>query len=383
MDLKSLVIDLINSKKEGDYWNFKEQWHDNKADLLHDIICLANNRVGKDAYIIIGVEDKTFYIKGIQKDINRKNQQNVIDFLKSKKFGGGIRPDIEVKTINIQDNEIDVLIIKNSFDTPYFLLEDYRDRAELVKKYSIYTRVGDTNTSKDSIADIDQIEYLWKKRFLLTESPIKRIFESLKDKENWDERYIKGETIYYYKYNPEYTIVLEEEEEDLCPEFYSMVMINNNQSYLNLSIKYYGTVVYQCQLTYLDDARLLVPTPQWGFISEIKRDRTQGSYKYYVYGDETERLLNFFFDENKDEQGYAKSLFDEIILYFESKEQRKNFELYIGNNKDQVNSEIDEEIEKLNYINCSKESETNYMRIHIATGKILKMYFEKYINEAK
>ena len=168
MDLKSLVIDLINSKKEGDYWNFKEQWHDNKADLLHDIICLANNRVGKDAYIIIGVEDKTFYIKGIQKDINRKNQQNVIDFLKSKKFGGGIRPDIEVKTINIQDNEIDVLIIKNSFDTPYFLLEDYRDRAELVKKYSIYTRVGDTNTSKDSIADIDQIEYLWKKRFLLT-----------------------------------------------------------------------------------------------------------------------------------------------------------------------------------------------------------------------
>lgn len=383
MNLTNLIIDLIDSKREGDYWDFKEEWYSNKADLLHDIICLANNRVNKDAYIIIGVVDKIYELKSVANDKNRRNQQQVIDFLKTIKFSGGIRPDIEVRTINIQNLELDIIIVKNSFDTPYFLLEDYRDKDKLVKKYSIYTRVQDTNTPKDSIADIDQIEYLWKKRFLLTESPIKRIFESLKDKNNWDERYVKGETIYHYKFNPEYTLIIEDEEEELYPEFYSMVMINKRQSYSNLSIKYYGTIVFQCQLTYLDGARLLVPTPQWGFISDIKRDRTQGGYKYYVYGDETERLLNFFFDENKDEQRYAKSLFDEIVLYFESKEQRKGFELYISNNKDQVNKEIDEEIEKLNHINCSKEAETNYMRIHIATGKVLKMYKEKYINESK
>ena len=383
MNLTNLIIDLIDSKREGDYWDFKEEWYSNKADLLHDIICLANNRVNRDAYIIVGVVDKIYELKSVATDKNRRNQQQVIDFLKTIKFSGGVRPDIEVRTINIQNLELDIIIVKNSFDTPYFLLEDYRDKEKLVKRYSIYTRVQDTNTPKDSIADIDQIEYLWKKRFLLTESPIKRIFESLKDKDNWDERYVKGETIYHYKFNPEYTLVIEDEEEELYPEFYSMVMINKIQSYLNLSIKYYGTIVYQCQLTYLDGARLLVPTPQWGFISDIKRDRTQGGYKYYVYGDETERLLNFFFDENKDEQKYAKSLFDEIVLYFESKEQRKGFELYISNNKDQVNKKIDEEIEKLNHINCSKEAETNYMRIHIATGKVLKMYREKYLNESK
>ena len=383
MNLTSLIIDLIDLKREGDYWDFKEEWYSNKADLLHDIICLANNRVNKDAYIIIVVVDKIYELKSVAADKNRRNQQQVIDFLKTIKFSGGVRPNIEVRTINIQNLELDIIIVKNSFDTPYFLLEDYRDKEKLIKKYSIYTRVQDTNTPKDSIADIDQIEYLWKKRFLLTESPIKRIFESLKDKDNWDERYVKGETIYHYKFNPEYTLVIEDEDEELYPEFYSMVMINKRQSYLNLSIKYYGTIVYQCQLTYLDGARLLVPTPQWGFISDIKRDRTQGGYKYYVYGDETERLLNFFFDENKDEQRYAKSLFDEIVLYFESKEQRKGFELYISDNKDQVNKEIDDETEKLNHINCSKEAETNYMRIHIATGKVLKMYREKYINELK
>ena len=272
------------------------------------------------------------------------------------------------------------MIIKNSFDTPYFLLEDYRDQKELVRKYSIYTRVGDTNTSKDSIADIDQIEYLWKKRFLLTESPIKRIFESLKDKENWDERYVKGETIYYYKYNPKYTLVLEEEEEDLYPEFYSMVMINKNQSYLNLSIKYYGTIIFQSQLTYLDGARLLVPTPSWGFISGLERGIAQGAYKYYIDGSDEEQLLNFFFDETIDEQVSAKNRYDEVLLYFETENQRKKFESYINNMKDTVNQEIDEEIKKLNYIECSKKSETNYMRLHIAIGKVLKRYLKKYTN---
>mgnify|MGYP002532693411 CR=1 FL=1 len=379
MNLEKEIIDLIGLKKEGDYWDFKEKWHTNKADLLHDIICFANNRVNRDAYIIIGVEDKTFNIKGVENDLNRKNQQNIIDFLKDKKFCGGIRPDVEVKTIIIQNDELDILIIKNTYDTPYFLLDDYKDKDKTVRKHSIYTRIGDTNTPKDNMADINQIEYLWKKRFLLTESPIKRIFESLKDKKNWDERYVKGKTIYYYKYNPEYTLVIEEEEEDLYPEFYSMVMINKNQSYLNLDIKYYGTIVYQCQLTYLDGGRILIPTPDWGFICELERDRTQGGYKYYIYGSDNEKLLNFFFDVGKDEQEYAKMRLDEVILYFDSNKQRKEFESYVSSNKDVINKEIDDEISKLKYIKCTNKMETNYMRIHIATGKVLNKYFQKFL----
>lgn len=379
MNLNKIVLDLIDTKKEGDYWDFKEKWYDNKADLLHDIICFANNRMNRDAYIIIGVEDKTFIVKGIQNDPNRKNQQKIIDFLKNKKFCGGIRPDVEVRTINICNHELDIIIIKNSFDTPFFLLEDYRDKNELVRRYSIYTRIGDSNTPKDSIADINHIEYLWKKRFLLTESPIKRIFESLKDKENWDRRYVNGKTIYFYKFNPEFTLEIEEYDDDLYPEFYSMVMINNNQSYLKLNIKYYGTVVHQCQLTYLDGGRLLIPTPDWGFIHDLERNRTQGGYKYYIYDSDNEKLLNFFFDNNIDEQEYAKMKLDEIVLYFKSNDQRKDFEAYISSNKDKVNAEIDEEIKKLDYIKCNNETETNYMKIHIAIGRVLNTYLENFL----
>lgn len=374
------IINLIELKKEGNYWDFKEYWHDNNADLLHDIICFANNLVNRDSYIIIGVEDKSYTITDVKNDPNRKNQQNIIDFLKSKKFIGGIRPDIEVKTIEIQNCEIDILIIKNTFNTPYFLLEEYRDKGECVRRHSIYTRVGDTNTPKDSIADINQIEYLWKKHFLLTESPIKRIFELLKDKQNWEERYINNQTIYYYTFNPEYTINIEADNDRMHPEFYSMVMTNNNQSYSNLYIKYFGTVIYECQLTYLDGGRLLIPTPEWSFIRELKRENYQGGYKYFIKNSNKSKLLSFFYDNQNSEERFAKYHFDEIIIYFDSDTQKNNFELYIKENRDIINNEVDEEIKSMNHIICSTELETSYMKTHIAFGKILNKHFKKYLN---
>jgi predicted HTH transcriptional regulator len=136
---------LIDSKREDDYWDFKECHHENKANLVHDIICMANNRADQDAYIIFGVTDKTFDIVGVEEDVIRRNQQNILDILKEKKFSGGIRPRVELRSIKIYGHQLDVLIVKNSTDTPYYLLEDYRDKDRNVRAHHIYTRVGDTH----------------------------------------------------------------------------------------------------------------------------------------------------------------------------------------------------------------------------------------------
>lgn len=48
INLRDEVITLISSRREDDYWDFKEKHHINRADLLHDIICMANNRVDRD-----------------------------------------------------------------------------------------------------------------------------------------------------------------------------------------------------------------------------------------------------------------------------------------------------------------------------------------------
>ena len=48
------IYDIIASKREGDYWDFKQVYHSNKADLIHDILCMANNRSGKDGLYNLG-----------------------------------------------------------------------------------------------------------------------------------------------------------------------------------------------------------------------------------------------------------------------------------------------------------------------------------------
>ena len=85
-DFKSEILRLIELKQEGGYWDFKREWYvESKiADLLHDIICMANNLENRDAYIIIGVDDENYELSDVTVDPNRKNTQKIVDFLKDK-----------------------------------------------------------------------------------------------------------------------------------------------------------------------------------------------------------------------------------------------------------------------------------------------------------
>ena len=52
------VPPLIELRREGSYWDFKRQWHDDNVSLQHDILCLANNLESEISYLIIGDDDK-------------------------------------------------------------------------------------------------------------------------------------------------------------------------------------------------------------------------------------------------------------------------------------------------------------------------------------
>lgn len=91
-DLKNEILELIECHTEGEYWDFKQQWHSNNVDLIHDIICMANSLANRDCYIIIGVEDETYNVLGVSGE-KRKNQQNVINLLQQKpSWAGGYVP---------------------------------------------------------------------------------------------------------------------------------------------------------------------------------------------------------------------------------------------------------------------------------------------------
>lgn len=83
MNLRKEILELISLKQEGGYWDFKREWYhtDKKDDLLHDIICMANNVENHDGYIIIGVDEECNYsIRDISNDVNRKNTQKLSIF---------------------------------------------------------------------------------------------------------------------------------------------------------------------------------------------------------------------------------------------------------------------------------------------------------------
>jgi len=216
-DLEAEIAMLISLKAEGDYWDFKEKWHTNNADLLYDIICMANNLADLDAYIIIGV-DSAYNFAPIANE-SRKNQNDVINVLKTKNFAGNIRPTVYVKTISVHGNNIDILIIKNTKHTPYYLATDYSAKYEdgklkTVRSGHIYSRIGDKNTDIDKTADIDKAEYLWKKRLGIDLSPLEKVKFLLAEPENWLPVGTDGECssngeymgMYYNEMHPEFTL---------------------------------------------------------------------------------------------------------------------------------------------------------------------------------
>ena len=99
MDTEQLVISLIKTKREDDWWDFKREHHHDKAELVHDILCMANNRPRRDSYIIFGVADDDFSITGVENDSYRRNQQGITDILRNITFVGSTRPRIECRPL--------------------------------------------------------------------------------------------------------------------------------------------------------------------------------------------------------------------------------------------------------------------------------------------
>ena len=169
-------------KQEGEYWDFKRQWYSKKEDMLHDIICMANNLTINDGYIIIGVDEENDYlICDVANDSNRRKTQDIVTFLRDKNFAGDIRPTVYIETLSVKDKLIDVIVVQNDRNTPYYLTKPH---GKLFAN-NIYSRLKDTNTPKDSSADINVVEKLWKKRFGLDASALERVKIYLQNSQDW------------------------------------------------------------------------------------------------------------------------------------------------------------------------------------------------------
>ena len=262
MQLSCQIKRLVQTRREGVYWDFKRQHHTNKTDLLHDILCLANADHDGDRYLIFGVEDGTMEFHDLTKDENRTNQVNLLSFLKDNqgKFAENCYPDLHLEKVTLEGNELDVLTISNSLKKPFYLLE----RIEGVRAYHIYSRVVDTNTPKDKSASPGQIEQMWRARFGLDQPPLRRAKTFLADCEGWEfDTQDNGNGLWWHKVFPEFTIRIENSTFD-CTQEWTRGEIVKDQNFSALySLLYHQTRLARIHWVSFDDRKKSMVAPKW------------------------------------------------------------------------------------------------------------------------
>ena len=332
MELYDEIGRLIDLHQEGSYWDFKKEWYgkDKDSDQLIDIICMANNLANRDAYIIIGIDEEQDYsVSDVSNDPNRRNTQMLTDFLRSKKFAGDYRPVVTVETLHLSGGWIDVIVVQNSTNTPFFLKERYKS----VNPNNIYVRLQDSNTPCDRSADFHHVEYLWKKRFGMLLTPIEKVKLYLRHPEDW-ENSPSQEDKKYYKFAPEYTIEHTFEPDDHRDgyEYYLFAQTDSRPHWCDIRICYHQTVLADMGGVILDGGRYFTATPNTDGISLNRYAHWYVAYKYMIKGELNHLVHEFYYVDDGDEARHAHNEYEGCLLFFDSSNEHEEFKDFVRAN---------------------------------------------------
>ena len=356
------IVEILAAKgREGEYWDYKQEWHENMADLLKDIICFANTPHDANCYLLFGIDDDG-HIVGMQK--SRRKQADILEAMDNLWFIGDVKPEISVETVVINETEVDVLTVYDTQKTPIYLKRNYGE----MLAGCIYMRNGDKNTPNRGMASIDDVEKLWKKRFGLLQTPLEYIVGRLQYQTEWKQQ----DHTYYNMYRPEYQLkILKGDEDYLIPEFYAYIMSNKSTSYEMLQIIAGYTVLEEYQIVVLDSGRYKTPVPEWGFAGYDRyRIDHKFTYKYFVKGSTEYRLQQFFLDGENEEAIYANRRLMEVVLLYETEDEKSAFEAYIEDNQEEIMERISKK-DRYSYIQATNELDTKECIKRLNTGLVL------------
>ena len=388
--LDEIVRELFYLGVEGEYWDFKEkpyffegqskeEKNKKKNDLLHDIICMANNLSNRDAYIIMGIQDKPVKITGVKQFSNKWTQENYQDFLQNLTWAGDMIPTVEFRTIN--NGDLDVLIIKKSNRVPYYITKSYGK----VRENRIYVRKGSKNTAINSQAEIGDIEKLFEFRFGLTPFPKERVINYITDHDHWIEMKGNYETrSWYYEKFPEYTMELvdDPQNDELKAPVYALIQFNARTTWQILRLKYHQTILLEFSSHYIDEYRGISVQPKYNFLKLFDRinDIKFPSMYYYYLSNSVEIELMYLLKELMQQDGEAWRRHLSLIPVFYDDEERNVIEEYIEENKSDILEKIKKESEKvcLDYNYEGNEQHSKWDKEEIAVTKVVKNILNEY-----
>ena len=388
--LDEIVRELFYLGVEGEYWDFKEkpyffegqskeEKNKKKNDLLHDIICMANNLSNREAYIIMGIQDKPVKITGVKQFSKKWTQENYQDFLQNLTWAGDMIPTVEFRTIN--NGDLDVLIIKKSNRVPFYITKKYSK----VRENRIYVRKGSKNTAIDSQTEISDIEKLFEYRFGLTPFPKERVINYITDHDHWIEMKGNYETrSWYYEKFPEYTMELvdDPQNDELKAPVYALIQFNARTTWQILRLKYHQTILLEFSSHYIDEYRGISVQPKYNFLklSDRMNDIKFPSMYYYYLSNSVEIELMYLLKELMQHDGEAWRRHLSLIPVFDDDEERNIIEKYVEENKAEILVEIKKESEKvcLGYNYEGDEQHSKWDKEEIAVTKVVKNILNEY-----
>lgn len=369
LELTDLVKLCISRGHEGDFWDFKQEWHKDMPALIKDIICFVNTVHSENCYLIFGISDDCRVV-GMKQ--SRYELANIIDALSKLEFATIDIPEITLDTIVLDGIEVDVLTILNTDNTPIYLRKPYGK----MHPGCIYLRKGDRNTPDNSNALFGDIEMLWKKRFRLTKPPLEYIKNHLNNPLEWNET----QDCYYNIFRPEYVLehVYDESDRDLRAEFYAYAMTNEHVVYSSMVVKCSGTIVDNYQIVALDGGRYTTPTPEWGFLGKrLTENGPEFSYKYFLKDSFRYSLHSFMYHEENGEERYAHDDLMDIVLLFDSVDEKNEFERYVEYHIQNLRDRVDAQNE-YSYVRADSEAETRFIIHRLRTARVLQSILKEY-----
>lgn len=369
LELTDLVKLCISRGHEGDFWDFKQEWHKDMPALIKDIICFVNTVHSENCYLIFGISDDCRVV-GMKQ--SRYELANIIDALSKLEFATIDVPEITLNTIVLDGIEVDVLTILNTDNTPIYLRKPYGK----MHPGCIYLRKGDRNTPDNSNALFGDIEMLWKKRFRLTKPPLEYIKNHLNNPLEWNET----QDCYYNIFRPEYVLehVYDESDRDLRAEFYAYAMTNEHVVYSSMVVKCSGTIVDNYQIVALDGGRYTTPTPEWGFLGKrLTENGPEFSYKYFLKDSFRYSLHSFMYHEENGEERYAHDDLMDIVLLFDSVDEKNEFERYVEYHIQNLRDRVDAQNE-YSYVRADAEAETRFIIHRLRTARVLQSILKEY-----
>lgn len=251
-------IRALLQQDESEYLDFKKEYHGNNVKLLHDILCLANSYHKGNRYLVLGIEDRTKTIFGVESDPNRKNNANIQDLLRQSNLNR--IPSVSINKHNIGSHEVDVLMIGNRHDKPFFLLKDKRYQGDTLRNGVVYSRLGDTNIPLNETASEASIEIMWRERFGFDLPPLKLAHRLLANTSEW--RKIEEDNYIYHFARPEFTIQDGNTLGEKFVEPWSKTFPDKQAQSFEVCIYYLTTLLYKTTFVHCDGFRYRIPLPE-------------------------------------------------------------------------------------------------------------------------